>query len=47
MLEKVRHQIGVNLSLQHGEKHSLATYLEPEIFSKNITGDYEYCMFKC
>ena len=46
MLEKGRHQIAVNLSLQDGEKHSLATYLEPQNFSKNIPGDYEHRMFK-
>ena len=34
MLDKVSHQIAVNLSLQDGEKHSLATYLEPQILKK-------------
>ena len=38
--------MAVNLSLQDGEIHSLATYLEPQIFSKNIIGGYEHCMFK-
>ena len=37
MLEKGRHQIAVNLSLQVGKKHSLATYLEPQIFFKKTS----------
>ena len=37
MLEKERHQIAVNLSLQDGEKHSLVTYLEPQIFFKKTS----------
>ena len=46
MLEKGRHQIAVDLSLQDGGKYTLATYLEPQIFEKNIAGDYEHWMFK-
>ena len=34
MLEKGRHQIAVNLSLPDGEKHSFATYLEPQILKE-------------
>ena len=47
MPKKGRHQIAVNLSLPDGGKHSLATYLEPQIYIfLNIAGDYEHYMFK-
>ena len=45
MLEKGRHQIAVNLTLQHG-KNTSRNLLRASDIKKNITGDYEHRTYK-